>query len=68
MSPFDVESMAYLENEALALQDKLIPLSSSYTQTGSSESDGGRPTNESLGKDLTDSGEETLETDANENR
>lgn len=68
MSPFDVESMAYLENEALALQDKLIPLSSSYTQTGSSENDGGRPTNESLGKDLTDSGEETIETDANENR
>lgn len=33
LSPLDVENVLYLENDILQLQDKFIPLSSSYTQS-----------------------------------
>lgn len=62
----DIVAMSYLENNYLKLQDSLIPLQSSYTQT--SEELNGRNTNESKGEDLTDSGEQTIENDSNEER
>lgn len=46
-------SMMMLENTILGLPDKMIPLSSSYTQTGNDE--GGRPTVDD--DELSDSGE-----------
>lgn len=56
----DLMGVNYIENEVLQLQDKFIPLSSSHTQSGSSNT-GGRPTNESKGKELTEDGETTQE-------
>jgi len=60
----DVEADTYLETEILKLQDKFIPLSSSYTQPSQT----GRPTSESKGEDLTESGEQTKEDDQNNAR
>ena len=69
MSPSDVAGLTYLENDYLQLHDKFIPLSSSHTQSGdSTNSDAGRPTNESQGKTLSPSGEQTKEDDENDNR
>ena len=42
--PYDLQAMNYLEDEVLKLKEKLIPLSSSFTQTG-------RPTNTDVGGD-----------------
>ena len=53
LTPCDMMSLNYLENEVLGLNEKLIPLQTSYTMSG----DQGRPTNESAGKEITDSGE-----------
>lgn len=55
----------FSENEALELHTHLIPLPTSYTM---SSDDVGRPTNASSGLDLTESGEQTLDSDANANR
>ena len=54
-----------LENEVLALHEKFIPLKTSYTTSGE-EISGGRPTNESQGINLGDSGEATADKNANE--
>lgn len=56
----------FLENDVLKLQERLIPLATSYTSSG--DDIGGRPTNESRGEDLSDSGEQTAESEANDNR
>ena len=67
MSPSDVLGMSYLENALdLATKKWIHPLVSSNTQ--SSLEEGGRPTNESQGKGLQESGEQTKESDANSNR
>lgn len=55
----------FVENEILKIHTKLIPLPTSYTL---SSDEVGRPTNESSGKDLDDSGEQTRESEANNNR
>lgn len=55
----------FSENEALELHNHLIPLPTSYTM---SSDDVGRPTNESQGRELTESGEQTRDSGANENR
>jgi len=55
-----------LENDILALHQHLVPLPTSYTT--STEEITGRPTNESLGIDLSEEGEVTQETDANLDR
>lgn len=60
-TPSDVENMMYLENNILDLSSKEIPLTSSNTQ--STDNNGGRPTNASEGKPLTDSGENSQEQD-----
>ena len=52
--------MAFLENEVLKYQYRLIPLQSSHTQSGAS-SDGGRP--ESNPEDLSDAGSKSKDTD-----
>lgn len=61
----DFEALNYLETEVMQLQDNIIPLSSSYTQ---SSDDVGRPTAESKGDDLTDSGQKTIDGDGNEGK
>ena len=69
-SPSDMENMLYLENEILGLKDMEIPLTSSNTQSSDSNAatdKGGRPTNESQGKDLSDAGAVTKENDSNAN-
>lgn len=61
-SPLETTSMLYLENEVLGLTDKLIPLSTSYTKSGSEAADpvtGGAPTKDST--ELTDEGSSTRE-------
>lgn len=60
-SPSDLENLQYLENTILELNKKEIPLTSSNTQ--SSTEDPGRPTNQSKGESITDSGENTQEQD-----
>ena len=55
LNPLDMISMNYVENDLFDLPNKLIPLQTSYTMT--SLEDSGRPTNESQGKELTESGE-----------
>lgn len=66
LAPEEIESVNFLENDVLNLKSKLIPLQSSNTM--SSSSDGGRPTNASQGKGLDGSGEQTAESDQNQNR
>lgn len=56
----------FLENHVLKLQDEFIPLQTSYTSTGDDST--GRPTNESKGLDLSEAGEATQNSDANQNR
>lgn len=56
-SPSDTENMAYLENEILGLAANEVPLTSSNTQS----SEGGRPSNASEGKPLSESGEVTAD-------
>lgn len=61
----DIAGMAFLENDVLGLPDVLIPLSSSYTQSGEDSADegdgataeGGRP--QLAEEDLTDEGAES---------
>ena len=45
--PYDLQSMNFLEDEILKLKEKLIPLSSSFTQTG-------RPANAETGGDTSE--------------
>ena len=59
----DIMSMQALEDN-LGFADDWVPIQSSNTMSG----DGGRPSNESQGKTLTESGEQTKETDQNSNR
>lgn len=59
-SPSDTENLSYLENNILNLPKNEVPLTSSNTQTTPATSDeGGRPTNESQGEQLSESGEIT---------
>ena len=55
----------FMENDAFELHNKLIPLPTSYTM---SSEEIGRPTNESKGEDLSEAGEQTSDSGANENR
>lgn len=66
-SPSDVENMQYLENTVLNLSANEVPLISSNTQSAADSNaatdEGGRPTNASEGKALTDAGENSSEED-----
>lgn len=63
----DIEALSYLENEVLEYPQEFIPLSTTYTQSGDGGplDEGGRPTNESKGEDLTPAGEQTQRDDEN---
>ena len=65
-SPSRLMGSLFLENDILALHTKFIPLSTSYTST--SEEITGRPTNESKGLDLSESGEITANKETNLDR
>lgn len=67
LEPGDVDAMSFLENEILDYPTQFKPLQSTYTQSSSADK-GGRPTNESQGKDLTPSGEQTQKSESNEKR
>lgn len=71
LEPADINGMAYLEDDILGVGKNIFvrPLISSNTlSNGSVDNAGGRPTNESKGEDLTESGQQTSETDQNLNR
>lgn len=65
--PSEALGMAHLENDIMKLAEQFTPLQSAHTQTADS-GDAGRKTNESKGEDLSESGEETKDSDSNENR
>ena len=55
LEPVSFASMAFLENEVLELNDKMVPLKSSFNTNGDElEDDGGRPTNEENGVEDSD--------------
>lgn len=64
LSPVEMLSLNTLECDILELQDKLKPLSSSHTQSQKGEAGA----NEKDEGDLTESGQSTRDTSANENR
>ena len=53
--PHDLRAMAFIENDVLELTDVLIPLQTSYTQSG----EAGRP--ESSDEDISEAGEKARE-------
>ena len=59
-------SIMFMENDFLNLHEEMIPLQSSYTQT--SDDEGGRPTAEEEGEEVSDSNENTREHDSNASR
>lgn len=65
LSPCDISGMAYLEDEILGLTVNSFnkPMVSSYVQSGSPSEDVGRPTNESKGLELSESGEADRDND-----
>lgn len=68
LSPSDMINLTYLEEDILGLSTKCWnkPLVSTNTTPGGEV--GGRPTNASQGKELTESGEQTLEDGENDNK
>lgn len=62
MTPTQMIDLCYLETEVLDLPNKFKPLSTSYTMSGDDE--GGAPTQEEKGEELSDSGEQTRESEA----
>lgn len=65
-TPSKVLGSLFLENDVLKFHEVLIPLSTSYTQSGDTSS--GCPTNESQNKPLDESGEQTQKNDSNTKR
>lgn len=63
--PTDIEGLTYIESDVLDFHNKLKPLSNTY-MGGASENEPGRPSKDD--DDLTDEGENTRESGANENR
>ena len=61
ISPLDMNSMLHLENDILKLQDKMVPMQSTYTQSGNKES-GGQVKDDD---DLSDAGSETRDKEKN---
>ena len=65
-SPSRIIGSLLLENTVLKLHEKFVPLQTSYTATGDEIT--GRPTNESKGQDIDESGEITRDNETNLNR
>lgn len=66
-SPSRLLGAMFLENDVFALHENFVPLATSYTST-SEEVSTGRPTNESKGLDLSESGEVTANKETNLDR
>lgn len=66
INPLDVISNCYIENELFELNMQFKPLSTSYTQSGNANDEGGRPTISE--GDLSDSGMKTRDNEANQNQ
>ena len=66
MSPLDVMNKISIENDILGLQDLLIPLVSSHTQSGDGTTQNGRPTKSE--DKLGESGQQTRDNDSNAKR
>lgn len=64
MTPSRTKGSFIMEQKIFDFQNNFIPLSTSYTQTA----DQGRPTNESIGKDLSEDGEKTKDSESNSKR
>lgn len=69
LSPCDVYGLSYLEDDVLGLTTTSFnkPMVSSYVQSGSPSDEGGRPTNESKGLMLSESGEADRDSDQSAN-
>lgn len=65
MAPNQISVNAFLENEVFKYYEILRPLSTSYTQADTTNSDGGRPTSDT--GNLSPSGIKNIENDANTN-
>lgn len=72
IEPADINAMSYLENDVLGVGTKIFNrpfISSNTLSNGGVDSGGGRPTTEEAGETtITESNEQTRETDANANR
>ena len=66
MTPADMIDQCYLETEILDLANKFKPLATSYTQSANDEDEGGAPTQEEKGEELSDAGEQTRESGVHE--
>lgn len=62
LDPMQTLSAAYMEDEVFKLQDKFIPLKTSYTQSNTGD-EGGRPTKDV--SELSDAGMQTRDTNGN---
>jgi hypothetical protein len=65
MTPSKIDGAFILQQKVFDFQNNLVPLSSSYTQSGG---DAGRPTNKSQGETLDTAGEQTQNGDENAKR
>lgn len=65
LTPDEMYSLNYIENDILDIPNNYIPLSTSYTKTGDYSEDGGAPTQEEKGEPLSDAGEHSRESGAN---
>lgn len=63
LAPIDMVGMNYLETEVLHIHEKLVPLSTSYTQSGD---EGGAPTVEERETTLSDAGEKSRDSNVNQ--
>ena len=66
MTPADMMDLCELETDILDLQGKFKPLATSYTMSGDETDEGGAPTQEEKGEELSDDGEETRESGVHE--
>jgi hypothetical protein len=67
MQPLDISSMNFIEEKCLNM-GSLVPLVSSHTQSGNASAvpnEGGRPTAEDRGEELTDAGQASRDGDGN---
>jgi hypothetical protein len=67
LSPSDVMGLQELE-DSLGFAENWIPMMSSSTMPSDPNNTGGKPTNQSKGLDLTESGEQTLDDSENDNK
>ena len=69
LSPADIINLSYIEDSVLKMTTEMFnkPMISSNTMSTASGDEGGRPTNEEVGKQTTESGEASQASDQNAN-